>query len=570
MPDVDTSIYQTLKPVQQAPQNPLSQFATFANTQNALNQNAQFQQMFQARQAIGPIYQQSIDPKTGELDTNKLMSLASQDPRTAWMAGDIAQQAMSRRQTQIGIDTAQFDLMSKHLNRMNQSLTSLLNNQNLSRNDVVSSVGDLVAEGLLTPQMAATELSSMPEGGPQLRNWVTMHMVRNLDTASQLKALYGDVSTVNTGGQTKIIAASPVTGAREIGSLTNTMDPGTASSPTPAMIRNPDGTLTPSNVTRQQFADMSKSGGVATAPALTAEGLNPAEASQPTEWYDPTTRQKVTGTRSEFLRAQQADNAEAVGDQASPMVPTADNQGARAKPRAGGGPLPAGPALGAEAAANVTGTEAAKQGIALQTAADAVPNTKALLGNLEADLENFASGPGADWSKVAKAWVNRQSPLGDVFDPKKIASQEEFGKQSFQLAQQQFQALGGTGTDSKLESTMHTSPSDFLSNLGNKGIIALLKGNADAISAKNDAWQAWQTGGPGQPGHGPETYGQFSTQFNKTFDPRIFQAQYLSPEDRQNMLKGMTENEKKAFASNLRIAVDNGWVKLPGASGGGQ
>lgn len=231
-------------------------------------------------------------------------------------------------------------------------------------------------------------------------------------------------------------------------------------------------------------------------------------------------------------------------------------------PAAGGGQgggMAAAPPLGAPEAAAVDASFGAKQGTELQSMADNVPARKALLGNLEGALGQFTSGPGQNWKMVAKAFANANSPFGAVFDAKSIASQEEFNKQAVQLAQQQFQALGGTGTDSKLDSAMHTSPNDALSKLGNKGIIAMLKGNEDAIGAKNQAWQSFKQQ------NGPQSYGTFSAQFNKSYDPRVFQSQYLTPDDNKKMLSGMTKNEQKSFLNSYRTALGNGWVKLPGA-----
>lgn len=230
-----------------------------------------------------------------------------------------------------------------------------------------------------------------------------------------------------------------------------------------------------------------------------------------------------------------------------------------------GGPLgnksgdtPSGAALGQEGAANITSGESAKSGVGLRTRADQVAPQKALLGNLDAALDQFTAGPGADWTKVAKAMTNRVSPVGNIFDPKSIASQEEFTKQAVQLAQSQFQALGGTGTDSKLDSAMHTSPNDALSNLGNKGIIAMLKGNEDAIATKNKEWQQWKKTNNDPNG---STYDDFSTNFNQNFDPRVFQSKYMTADDKAKMIKSMDANELNNFKKNYNLAHENGWVK---------
>ena len=126
------------------------------------------------------------------------------------------------------------------------------------------------------------------------------------------------------------------------------------------------------------------------------------------------------------------------------------------------------------------------------------------------------------------------------------------------LAQNQFQQLGGTGTNMPLGSSMETSPNAALSKMGNKAIIALLKGNADAIAAKRQAWQQWLGAG-----NGPESYNEFSTAFNKDWDPRAFQLQYLDQNQAKTMLSGMNANEKKDFNRVMNIGVKNGWVQLP-------
>ena len=47
----------------------------------------------QARNAMAGIYQQAIDPTTGELDQGKLNALIGANPAAAWMAGQNMQQA---------------------------------------------------------------------------------------------------------------------------------------------------------------------------------------------------------------------------------------------------------------------------------------------------------------------------------------------------------------------------------------------------------------------------------------------------------------------------------------------
>lgn len=227
-----------------------------------------------------------------------------------------------------------------------------------------------------------------------------------------------------------------------------------------------------------------------------------------------------------------------------------------------GSPIISGIGPGTAAAIPPTAEANAHQAIGLQTAAAGVPAQKALLGNLQSALGQFTAGGGADWKNVAKTFVNANNPFGNVFPVDRIASQDEFGKMAFQLAQSQFQTLGGTGTDAQLNSTMHTSPSTFLSNQSNENIINLLKGNADAIGAMNSAWQnKWL------PTHGYDTstYGQFQNQWNQNFDPRVFQSAYMNQAQRYQMTLGMSKDEKGAFQQKYNNALKAGMIPDPRA-----
>jgi hypothetical protein len=130
-------------------------------------------------------------------------------------------------------------------------------------------------------------------------------------------------------------------------------------------------------------------------------------------------------------------------------------------PKIGGGPQ-VNLAPGVSEAAVSTAGQSAAMGNQLVTAANEAPATRAILDNLERTLEDFKPGVGADWARIGKSLVNTTLPESVAkkigFDPKSIASQEEFNKLAYNLAQSQFQALGGTGTDAKLNSTMSTSP----------------------------------------------------------------------------------------------------------------
>ncbi len=225
----------------------------------------------------------------------------------------------------------------------------------------------------------------------------------------------------------------------------------------------------------------------------------------------------------------------------------------------GTGGIAAAPALGAQAAMEAEGKSQVEQGMRTQELAGGAPNQRLFLGELRQTLGEFNSGdPNADWKLTAKKLANANSPFGNVFDPKKIASQEMFNKAAGQLAMEQFRNLGSGGANSTLETAIKTNPNQALSTLGNKGIIDLLSGNVDAQERKGDAWQAWKEQ------NGPGSYSKFQTEWNKKFDPRVFMIPYQSKDEAMKMVNSMPENERKAFQQKFNFAVQNGWIQLPG------
>lgn len=229
------------------------------------------------------------------------------------------------------------------------------------------------------------------------------------------------------------------------------------------------------------------------------------------------------------------------------------------KPRGGAAAAPPGFGTATEAEAQNSGRMAAE----LQTANNEAPATKAIIGNLEKEAKNFTSGPLADYKRVGKSFAIANLPIpsslkkeGAIFDPASVADQESFNKNIYNLVQSQFKALGGTGTDAKLDSASHTSPSELMSQVGVKNILSLLKGNQDAIQAKTKAWNEWRKV------NGPQSYPQFAEDFNSKFDPRVFQFKYMDKPQRQEYFNKIDNpEERQELKRRVEYAHDAGWVK---------
>ncbi len=497
MADIDTSSYPKFQQT-----SPLDTVGKVMNLQNTMNQNRLFQQQFQTNKAVSDITKRAMRPD-GTLDMEQLRDEISKNPNAAYGLQEVFKGAQGLQRGQIDIDTSQLENTQKHLQAL-AGYTGRLMKPGVTASDAIGTLSEALTNGVIKPDQFAKAYADLPR-------------IPGTDKIDESKLpVWAEAET------TKFMAEH---------------DRLTYYNPQPQQVNTPQGT---------RFQRVPQAMG---ATPTDAGGFIP-NVPGPTQqvWDEKTQQYRYVGMQP---------NGGMGGPQ--PQGPAGGGMGGQPPAQAAPNAFPPGtaaaPPLGApEAAAGDAGVSI-KMGEELTRRADQAPNNKALLGNLSTALDQFTSGPGADWKRVGKAMVNANSPLGNIFDPKTIQSQEEFVKQAVQLAQSQFQQLGGTGANAQLDSAMHTSPNESLSKMGNKGIIALLKGNEDAIQAKGRAWSDYAAAG------GLKNYRQFSTEFNKNYDPRVFQAQYLSDADKKKMLSSMSQKDINTLVHSANYARQHGWIQ---------
>lgn len=466
------------------------------------------------------------------------------------------------------LKAGQFDLINKQYGVLHNILGSLASDDNLTVSKVMGGITHAAQLGLITPQIAATESSSVNQIGEnpaKLKALATSHLVQSMSGAEQFANQYGS----------QVVDQGPTQSFQRINRLTGQVTPmsgGTFNSglsPADATAATKIGTDAQGRDvygTKRQFIQRAGGGnalfdgpqGVGYTPGM-APPAGPGVAMPNALGVQPPAPPPPPPSHSAAPSSAPVAIAAAAPPAASRNAATPSAAAPVARPAAPTEGIALGlPPGAAEAAAKGLGA-GAEQGAALQAAADAAPTRKGTLANLEKDLGSFTSGPGADRVRTVKAGVNAVSGMAGgpaIFDPKSIASQENFTKLAQQLAQQQSLLLGGT--DAALASAGHSNPNTDFSNLGNQRVIQILKGNEDAIAAKSSAWQQFKKiNGPGA------DYGTFQTGFNQNYEPRAFQFPYMSPTERTDMFKSMTPNERAQIQGAIEQAVRNGYIKPP-------
>lgn len=208
-------------------------------------------------------------------------------------------------------------------------------------------------------------------------------------------------------------------------------------------------------------------------------------------------------------------------------------------------------------AAIVTARNSAEQYNNLINLGNEVPNRKAMLNNMLDDAQLFTSGPVSDELYRLTAGVNEI--FGTKFSVDAVSGKERFDKLSNQIALAQAGVLGVNATDMTKNMSVASNPHSGLSQSGVRSVISMLLGNEDAIQVKKQMAMDSNIS--------PDQYLKWSNDFNKHFDPRIFQSVYMSPTELNVMLKSMKGQTLAEFRQKYNYAVANGWIPNPAEGG---
>lgn len=225
-----------------------------------------------------------------------------------------------------------------------------------------------------------------------------------------------------------------------------------------------------------------------------------------------------------------------------------------AAPAAGAG---AGPPIASPSLAGGTGQRGGaaanvEQANAFEAAGSGAVVRKSNLDNLRQEAGQFAAGPQSGfWEQLGAIAAEYHLPApGPIPSGDAVAAQTEFRKLATTILGQQRAALGLPATDQSTSITTGATPNDTLTPKGIARVAGILEGNEDYINAGYQAWTAWKNAG-----HGYETFQQFLPQWNKAFDPRVFQAQYMTP-DEAAKVKASVRN----YDTQVKVAKRLGYI----------
>lgn len=477
-------------------------------------------------------------------------------------------------QQKIAIDSAKLDLFGKHFNNMNQFFGAVGSdpaldpeavkvNPDAAINTLGNALNNMVKQGLVTPDMARQELTQFPtraqlqQNPNAARQFIETHINRNADNQAQFQRTYG-------------VGVNQPNGAGTIGGVQRLQNPGV----TIPKTFTPD---QPSGATTTQVEQ----------PEIGPEGKPTGRFNKvaiPTNIARDVAAGKIGFENGKLIyKNGQPPAAEPLVQSVGPngaipgaQPPAALQPASPNNPPTAANRLPVPPTAPAGASVGMTvgtpqGSDTAQAGLAqtqvsaandLARSAAQVPQQKAALDNLESQLNDANTGPFAGVIQKYGAAANQIGQLianKDIVNPDVVKAHENFVKNANQLQQKQAEALGGTVA--ALNNSGHTVPSLDFSTAGNREIIATLRGQQDAINAKNMAYQDFL-----KKGGSPQDFNKFENDFNQSYDPRAYQFPYMTKSEQNKMIASLpTDANRLEFFKRANEARKKGYIKTGAA-----
>jgi transposase-like protein len=486
--------------------NQIMQFKT--GQQNLLNQ--------QSTAAANGDMQQAIDPATGKLDPLKYNQLLAADPRAARSMQASSQAGASNAQTTIANTGALQQQAFQRFTVTGNALGSLLaTGKPITPKDVTNVVGDLVAspDHPMNAQEGAQLIAQAHGMNPdQLTQAVRARYAFAQQSAAALAA---QVAMANNGQQQVPVNTNPIAGPvgqMQGNPVQNRLGPEALATQIPGQDANGQ------PITRALGSVLGQEGASTGAPAQPSPQQLMAQATQMANQGGP-------GANAPQAQAWLQQQMQARGMNPEPA-----------------GAIANGPAPGVTQAAATTAQNSATQGNALTNDMVAIPQQRAALSQIAAEINSANPGP-----------LNEQlTKIGGVLTQLGYPSDQATGAQLMHKASA-LNAISsvannlGVPTDGKMQEVMAATPNATMTPEAAKAATGMLQGLLDYKQAKGTAWQQYQAQ------NGPTSFPQFLQEWNKAVpNASAFQFQHLPQKEQQKYWQSLDKADKQSLLDSMK------------------
>lgn len=233
---LDPSIALSVKPVQLADPAEMQQRAlTLKNLalQGQMQQSAydQAQQEQQQQRTLADLYKSSLG-ENGQVDRTKLFTGAAQAGLGNRIPGLQKTFADADKATadvgHVGAQTQEIQLkmQKSKMDMAGGSIASLLSKPDVNHQDVITTVNNLVTQGIIAPEQGAQMVRTLPGNPAQLRQFLIQKGLETMDASKRLEAMMPKTEYKDTGKQLVPVDVNPLTNQGQVPTIGKVTTPG--------------------------------------------------------------------------------------------------------------------------------------------------------------------------------------------------------------------------------------------------------------------------------------------------------------------------------------------------------
>lgn len=267
---LDPNIALSVKPVQLPDVGELQQRQmTLSNLrlQGQMHQAAfdQAQQEQQQQRTLADLYKGSLG-ENGQVDRAKLYTGAAQAglgnriPALQKTFADADKATADVGHVGAQTDELKFKVQKQKLDMAGGAIASLLSKPDVTHDDVIMTVNNMVQQGIIDPNQGAVMVRTLPGNPAQLRQFLIQKGLETMDASKRMDSMMPKTEYKDTGKQIVPVDVNPITNAGQVPTLRKTTTPGEDLSASTTMrgqnmTDSRERTLAAGGVTYQQDAD---------------------------------------------------------------------------------------------------------------------------------------------------------------------------------------------------------------------------------------------------------------------------------------------------------------------------
>lgn len=453
-----------------------------------------------------------------EVDTSSYLKPQAPAPKSML---DTAQQLGQMEQQKVNVDASKLKLLNERFGIMNAELSTMANDPNITRDQVLGRIDHLAKLGFFPPDIVQKFASEVPNDQKMVKGYLETTLKRGMTVQEKLNQLYGVPGTVDDGQTSTPVGVSQMQGVRRTG-------PGIQRQEPPDTIVVKDGQSRRLGPQPYQTPSGTGSNPLPVAPHA-VPGTPPVM--QPGPINDP----RIQGPSANF-------GGQVLGAAVEPPAGFNDRFGAAYEPR---GSIASTPPLFEEGKKQFV----EDQNLATSRMQSAKPALQAL-----AMMEGLRTGPGTETWNKAVAFMKANGILNIENDKDPTAVYQEVNKKLNQY-------VAGSGL------AQRSDAAQILAQQSNPNVQsqinpALIKLTRDAVildrveAARANAFE----------GKDFSKYGNHRSTFPQSVDERAFGLDLMPAKERQALIADMKKKqntaEGKRFKRSLEIADKQGFYAI--------